>query len=204
MRAVRIVVVLCLLTLVSCPPIRDDGGGGGDGGSIAFRNGALVYFAEDDAYEYHWAMMVFRAEGTVTCEEYEDLDYSVTDLEGDWIGVYLYRGLDMPWEQTYFALYDYENDCGAGDGDYSDLRCNSVVTSEHGGLYDSVVVVSSWDEGRVRGTLTSSALEEEFDVDNCGPWSYDYGDDDDWDDDDSGGRSDERDEGGGGWRLRIR
>ena len=30
-------MVLCLLTLVSCPPIRDDGGGGGDGGSIAFR-----------------------------------------------------------------------------------------------------------------------------------------------------------------------
>ena len=198
MHTIRTLVVLLALVLLACPPVRENVDGSGEGG-LAFRNGALVYTDYSAGYGYYWAVVGFRAEeGTVTCEEWVEIDFDFDQLEGEWIVLYLYRGEEREWEQTYYGLYDYEDDCGAADYDYSDLRC-AVVYTDESTFYSGVeAVVTSWTDGRVRGSLVADGIEAEFDVDNCGPWSY-YGYYD--------GRSDESGGGGGdssGWRLRLR
>lgn len=208
MRPIRLLAVPMLFVLVACPPVREDGGGGGGGGNMAFTDGALVVMEYAEQYGYDWASLAFRPDGTVTCDEWEASGYNGSGLGGDWIHLYLYRGADMPWEQTYYSLYDYEYDCGAQDYEYSDIRCAAGSSSAGDYFEDLVVDVTSWTDSRVRGNVVAGSVDEDFSVENCGLWGYDYGDDDDddWDDDDSGMRDEEREEpgSGGGWQLRIR
>jgi hypothetical protein len=212
MRSTCLLAAPLLLVLVACPPIRGGGGGGAgdddDGGST---NGALVYSAENDYYGgYQYAMLAFRPEGTVTCSEWVGSGYDADDLGGEWVQVWIYRGLSVPWEQTYYGMYDEENDCGLYDDDgydYSDLHCLNGQTSDGAYLSTATLTITSWSNSRVRGNLSSGLIDVDFDVSNCG--EYVYGDDDDsnWDDDDSAARDEEREEPGAAgsrWRLRIR
>ena len=210
MRPLRLIAVPLLLILVACPPAR--GGGDDDDAAESPADGALAYRPMNDyGGGFYYAMFAFRPDGEITCSEWIGSDFDADDLGGDWVSVYLYRGSEMPWEQTYYGTYDEENSCGFYDDedpyeDYADLHCAYVHTSEGSYLDDPVVTISDWSSSRVRGNVSTALIDEDFDLSNCGEYDP-YGDDDDSmsDDDDSAwARKAAPGARGSRWRLRVR
>ena len=211
MRWNHLIAAPLLLVLVACPPVRG-GGGGGDGGggnNADPTHGSLIYSPVFDYYGgYQYASFAFRTEGDISCAEWSDAGYDAEELDGEWVAAFIYRGTEVPWEQTYYGLYDSENDCGVYDDeyDYSDLHCFAARSSDGSYWEDGELTVSQWTSNRVEGNLTTSLVDVDFEVTNCGEHDPYVGDDDD--DDDSGMRDEAReepdDDSGGRWRLRLR
>lgn len=208
MRLARLPLAPCVLILLACPPSRGTGGDDDDDGDES-RNGALVWYDWGSDAEYMAASFVFRPDGTVSCAEW--LGGDLEDLGGTWLYLYLYRGVDTPWEQTYYGFYDQENGCGYYYPDHSGAHCATAYSSDGVYLDPVTVTITEWTDDRVQGRVQTDLIDQQFDLTNCGSHTYTGDDDDSDDDDDSAVRSEEREappESGPGrfasWRLRLR
>ena len=203
----RMALLLLILPLLGCPPVRENVADAEGGGSYV---DAFLNYRYMPGYQLYIAYLIIPREeedGTFDCDD--GSGYGWYDDDQDFFELYFYRGEEVDWTGDYPSYYDPECEI-SGSYDYSIAHCwaNADGVDPEGNWPDTNNLgfsLSSFDDSRVDGEVQySEELSERFRATNCGELpSYYYeerGAEEETDD--QAGAGFERHE--GGWLLRFK
>lgn len=167
----RFALLLLILPLLGCPPVRENVEGAEGGGTYI---DAFINYRHLAMYQVYVAYLIIpreEEEGTFTCDN--GSGYGWYDDDGDYFSQDVLRGEETDWTGDYPSFYDPE--CADYYGaDYSEVHCrtNSNGNDPEGGWLDDNLMtfeITSWDDNRVDGTVDyGNDLSERFRATNCG------------------------------------
>ena len=184
-----------LAVAAGCPPVRENVGGGEGGGD--FLQSAFVALDPYTGTEYALAY-VYLVDTEYNCASIVQnwgLPWWNLSSEISWVQASVFRGQLVAWESTFRSQYLWNQDGGFdytradffsggyGTGGYEygddDLVGDDddpppVGRDQQGSLgadalgAEDTLMISSWTEDSVRGSLRTAAGEWSFDALNCG------------------------------------
>lgn len=174
----RLALLLLVLPLLGCPPVRENVPDAEGGGSYV---DAFINYRHLLPYQVYVAYLIIpreEEEGTFDCDSgggYGWYDDDANSYKQD-----LLRGDDTDWTGEYPSFYSPECEDYYGS-DYSQVHCRTNangVDPEGGWLDDAALVfeITSFDEAHVDGWIDyGNDLSERFRATNCGeqPTYYD-------------------------------
>ncbi len=167
----RFALLLLVLPLLGCPPVRENVEGAEGGGSYV---DAFVNYRHIPMYDVYVAYFIIPREeedDTFDCDD--GYGYGWNDNDDNYFELDLLRGEETEWIGEYPSFYS--PDCDAYYGyDYSEAHCrtNSRGVDPEGGWANDDALsfeVTSWTDSRVDGRIDyGNDLSETFRATNCG------------------------------------
>lgn len=194
MSLVRLIALSVLsLALVGCPPTRDNVGPGTGGGNTYQK--AMMVRDPYTGTQYELAYL-FMVDTDYTCQTII-YDYGLAwwNLSNDvlWLTGVIYKGQFVEWESQFRSNYLWNQEgqwdytvadffygnhgtggYGTGDDDDDDVPPPEPGRDQEGTLgndvsqADDTLTITSWNDDRVTGSISSVAGDFWFDAENCG------------------------------------
>ena len=190
-----VAALLLALTTTGCPPVREDVGEGEASGE--FLESAFVALDPYTGTDYALAY-VYLVDTTHNCESIvSNWGLAWWNMSSDvtWVQANVYRGQFVDWASTFRSQYQWNLDgefdytqadffsgtYGTGGYDYpyedddvppppdpaDDRAQEGSIGADIAGA-DDALIISSWSDETVRGTLRTAAGDWSFEAINCG------------------------------------
>ena len=189
--AILLAVLFAVLGLLACPTPRGGGGGGGDDDDNGDDDDAsddddgsddddasevepgLFTYSLNSGYgdSFYQATILLPLESGFDCSDVDEYG-SMEDSDQNFIVSYLLLGGEQSWEGPFES---YESGCDMYD--YADARCfglyGMINGNEEYGDNDDSFRIDDYSSSSVEGRLVLSDVTYDFDIINCGEYSYD-------------------------------